>query len=159
MPNKTKPLHELVSQNQYLRVSPNDLIRNVACQMPEHHTSAAVVLDEKEKLIGIVNEQDIVEKAVGARRNVDETTVDKIMTSDPVTISIDAPFTEALLLMTENSFRTLPVMDGDHVAGIFDIRYLYDALIKLLKEEINLRDGLISYAWGDGYGAVYSKAS
>ena len=158
MTNRTKPLHDLVAQYEYLKVSPRDKIRDVAVLMPEHHTSSAAVLDEQGKLIGIVTEQDIVEKAIAVRRNVDATTVEQIMTCDPVTISINSPFTEALQLMTQNGFRTLPVIDGDHVAGIVDIRDLYEALSTLLEEEIGFKNGLISYSWGEEYGAGYRKA-
>tara|TARA_B100000508_G_C11447928_1_gene272418 strand:- start:950 stop:1459 length:510 start_codon:yes stop_codon:yes gene_type:complete len=154
-----QPLRELVERYDYLKVSPKDKIRDVAILMPNHHTSAAVVLDWKDNLIGIVTEQDIVEKAIAVKRNVDETHIEDIMTQNPVTISIDAPFTEALQLMTQNGFRTLPVMDGIRVSGIIDIRDLYDALNHLLEDEISIKDGLIAYSWGDEYGAGFRKAN
>ncbi len=75
------------------------------------------------------------------------------MTLNPITISIDAPFTEALQLMTQNGFGTLPVMDGSKLVGIVDIRDLYDSLNVILEAEMNLKDGLIAYAYGDdSYG-------
>ena len=158
MAEKTKFLRDLVQDHKYLKVSPTDLISNVACLMPAHHTSAAAVMSEDEKLIGIITEQDIVEKAVGVYRNVDETKVEDIMTPDPVTISIDAPLNEALKLLTQHGFRTLPVMDGKKVAGIVDIRDLYEALRIMLEEEIKFKEGLMAYAYGDTYGGGYRKA-
>ncbi len=154
---KNQQLRQLVSQHTYLSVSPDDMIRDVACQMPANHSSAAVVLNDKKELIGIITEQDIVEKAVGVRRNVDETTVREIMTPNPVTISIDAPPTEALLLLTNNGFKTLPVMEGNTVVGIVDIRDLYKVLHHLLEEEVSFKNAILNYAYGDSYGAGYRK--
>lgn len=157
MTNKTDQLRELVSRHDYLKASPKDKIRDVAVLMPDHHTSSAAVLNAEGKLIGIVTEADIVKKAIAVRRNVDETNVEHIMTPDPITISINAPLTEALQLMTQNGFRTLPVMEGEKVAGIVDIRDLYDALNHLLEDEMSIKDGLIAYSWGENYGAGYNK--
>jgi len=157
MTDKTQPLRELVSRYDYLKASPKDKIRDIAVLMPEHHTSSAAIVDTQGKIIGLITEQDIVEKAIAVRRNVDNTTADQIMTLNPTTISINAPFTEALQLMTQNGFRTLPVVDGDVLVGIVDIRDLYDALNTLLEEEMSIKDGLISYSWGEEYGAGRNK--
>ncbi|MGH1353003.1 MAG: CBS domain-containing protein [Methyloligellaceae bacterium] len=158
MSTEKSPVKELITCNNHLQVAPDDLIRSVAVKMPKSHSSAAVVVDEKTgKLVGIITEQDIVERAVGVRRNVDETTVDEIMTKDPITISVDTPLTEALELLTQHGIRTLPIMEADKVVGILDIRDLYDILNRLLKEEVAFRDGIINYAYGDGYGAGYQK--
>lgn len=51
--------------------------------------------------------------------------------------------------MTQNGFRTLPVMEGEKVAGIVDIRDLYDTLNRLLEDEMSIKDGLIAYSWGE----------
>lgn len=153
----TQQLRQLVARQKHLEVSPDDLIRKVASQMPASHSSAAVVLDKNNKLVGIITEQDIIEKAVAVSRNVDETTVKEIMTNKPVTIDIDAPLTKALKLLTTHGFRNLPVMEGDTVVGIVDIRDLYQVLNKLLEEEVSFKNAILNYAYGDSYGAGYRK--
>ncbi len=154
---KTQQLRQLVARQKHLAVSPNDLIRKVASQMPANHSSAAVVLDDNNKLIGIITEQDIIERAVAVRQNVDETTVKEIMTADPVTIDIDAPLTKALQLLTTHGFRALPVLEGNTVVGIVDIRDLYQVLNQILEEEMSFKNAILNYAYGDSYGAGYRK--
>ncbi len=44
--------------------------------MPDHHTISAAIVDAKGKLIGIITEQDIIEKAIAKRRNIDNTTAE-----------------------------------------------------------------------------------
>jgi CBS domain-containing protein len=108
--------------------------------MPEHRTGAAAVLDDKGRLVGIMTERDIVQRAVGVFRNVDETIVDKIMTRHP----------------TSKGFRHLPVMDGKKVIGILDIRDLYDAMADTLNNTIQKNEAMLSYAYGTPYSASCS---
>ncbi len=162
MSQKQTSLKDLLDANEFLflEVSPDDLVRKVACAMPEHHTSAAAVLDENGMLVGIVTERDIVEKAVAERNNVDETTVDKIMTRDPITIQAQGTLIEALDIMTKNGIRTLPVMDGEKFVGIIDIRDLYEGMQNLLREQLKMNEAMLTYAFGESYGAGgggYSK--
>lgn len=159
MTNNKHPLRDHVAEHSYLRVSSNDKIRDVACKMSTYHSSAAVVVDDHGKLIGIITEQDIVEKVVGARRNVDETDVDDIMARDVITVSIRAPLNVPLQLMIKNTIRTLPIMDGKDVVGILDIRDLYQALNKIMEEEMRFKDALISYSWRDTYASGLQSKS
>ena len=76
-------LRDIVDKRPLLTAKPDELVRNVACRMPIDKTGAVTVVDEKGTFIGILTERDIVQKAVGVFRNVDETTVDKTMTRHP----------------------------------------------------------------------------
>jgi len=152
MTKKTTPLRDLLNGKDAHQAAPGDTIRSVAIEMPRTHSSAAVVLDSKGKLIGILTEKDIVERAIGARRNVDKTTVEEIMTRDPVTISVKQPISKALLLMTQKGVRTLPVMDGQKFIGIIDIRDLYAGMNKLLEDQLRTDKSMIAYAFGEDYG-------
>jgi CBS domain-containing protein len=42
-----------------------------------------------------------------------------VMTTNPITISVDGTVSEASALLRKNRIGGLPVMDGDHLAGIF----------------------------------------
>lgn len=155
---KTKTLRELLDGKKFLQVSPDTLIRNIAVEMPLHHSSAAAVVDESSKLIGLVTERDIVEKSVGVYRNVDETTAEKIMILDPVTIDANSEAFEALQVMTEKGFRTLPVMDGEKIVGIIDIRDLFACVNQLLEEQIRIDQSMIAYAFGESYAAGHFQS-
>ncbi len=144
-------LRRLVSSHNYLKVSPTDMIRNVACLMPAHHTSAALVVDLGGRLAGLITERDIVEKAVGIYRNVDRTTVGEIMKRDPITIDINQTHSDAMNMMTTHGLRTLPVLEDGLPAGIVDIRDLYKLVYDMLEQEIKSKNSLLSYCYGDSY--------
>jgi CBS domain-containing protein len=153
---RTLSLRDIIDRRPLLTAKPTDLIRSIACKMPSHKTGAAAVIDESGKLIGILTERDIVQKAVGVFRNVDETTVEVIMSHHPVTISVKSSISYALSVMTSKGFRHLPVMDGASVIGILDIRDLYDAMEDALSQQIKRNEEMLSFAYGAPYSASFS---
>ena len=53
--------------------------------------------------------------------------VKDIMTSNPLTVTVDSPVADAVRIMRERSIRHLPVLDNGHLAGIItdrDLRWL-----------------------------------
>jgi len=150
------PLRSIIDKRHLLCVKPKDIIRKAACQMTEHKTGAAVVFDEYWKLVGILTERDIVEKTVGVSRNVDETTVEEIMSPNPITIPVESSVDLALSIMTCNGFRHLPVMCGRRVEGIIDIRDLYDVMEDILSSKIKQNEELLAFAYGSSYSVNFS---
>lgn len=108
----TRPLH---------RVGPDTALNELARAMAAHQVGAIVVMED-ERLVGIVSERDIVFRAVAADLPAGSTTAKDIMTRDPVTVSLDAPISEALDANLGIEFRHLPVMEGDHVVGLLSYR-------------------------------------
>lgn len=150
-------LRDIISRRPLLTASPDELIRSVACKMPAHKTGAAAVIDKNGRLVGILTERDIVQKAVGVFRNVDETTVEAIMAHHPVTIPLKSAVTLALSVMTSKGFRHLPVMEGSEVIGILDIRDLYDAMADALSNRIKKNEEMLAFAYGSPYSASFSN--
>ena len=64
MTDDNQPLRSLIKNNKYLRAQKNDTIRAIAVDMPDHHTSAALIIEKKTgALVGLLTERDIVEKS------------------------------------------------------------------------------------------------
>jgi citrate synthase len=91
--------------------------------LDEANVGAAAVLDDVGRLIGILSERDLL-RSVGHGIDPATTTVAEVMTRDPVTLHIGDPVAKALELFRDRRFRHLPVVDGDHVAGILSIRHV-----------------------------------
>ncbi len=82
------------------------------------------------KPIGIITRKDLLHKS-------EETQLGLLMTPDPLTISPDAPIEQAAEILVENHIRRLPVLDGDHLAGLISVADLITAISQLrIKEEI-----------------------
>ncbi|MBU0461388.1 MAG: CBS domain-containing protein [Nanoarchaeota archaeon] len=111
--------------------------------MADKHVGS-IVVKEKEKLIGLVTEQDIVRKAVAGGLNCGAAPIKAIMSSKLITITPDKDMFDALKLMGEKNVRHLPVTDkkGNLLGYITgkDILKLQPQLFELLADKIELKE-------------------
>ena len=85
------------------------------------------VLDEDERLVGIVSQRDLFRGALaralgyGAhaqQKLLGQLLVKEVMTNDPITIGPDAPIADAARLMLERKVGALPVVEAGRLVGI-----------------------------------------
>jgi CBS domain-containing protein len=113
-------------------VGPQSTLRRAAKVMSDRGIGAAVVI-EKEKVAGIVTERDILH-AVAGDINVDEATVEDIMTRDVVSGAPGWDLLRAVRTMTDGGFRHLLVMEMDDPVGIVSLRDLMNVLAEMVDE-------------------------
>jgi len=89
--------------------------------MSEHEIGCLVVLNQQQKLVGLISERDYCRKVILMGRNSHGTQVASIMLRPVTTIQADCSLREAMGIMTEQRIRHMPVMDGDTVVGILSI--------------------------------------
>lgn len=82
-------------------------------KMKERKTGAILVVDKKEKLIGIFTERDILNKVVAAKKDPAKITLKDVMTKDVKTAHIKDSIPESMRRMSQGRFRHLPVVDDD----------------------------------------------
>lgn len=102
---------EVIRSNSFIAVSATTTVREVAHLMKTHHTSAVLVTDTKHALLGVCTERDMVVKVLAADLEPASTTMDAVMTRNPIAITADKPFVHALHIMYEGGFRHVPVVD------------------------------------------------
>ncbi|MFQ6024478.1 MAG: CBS domain-containing protein [Acidiferrobacterales bacterium] len=99
------------------------------------------VLDSGGKIAGIVSDRDLRNVLViyrdpgtGAENffATDDTTVDKIMVADPVSVAPDDDVAAAVKLIRDQQFGCLIVSENDRLVGILSYVDLLDVLLKLL---------------------------
>ncbi len=89
-----------------------------ACQrMGERKTGSVLVVDDKDRLVGIFTGRDAVRRVLATRKSSD-TQLKDVMTPDPTTSSADLTTIEALRLMWDGGFRHLPLVKDNRVIGI-----------------------------------------
>ena len=115
-------------------------IVNVAHILAKEKIGAIVIL-EKEKVIGILSERDIV-RAFTQKKSVRNTKAQEIMTKNVFTCSLEDNNEDLLTLMVSKHFRHLPVLNKNKLVGIVSIGDLVKDRTKRLKKEI---DQLKSY--------------
>lgn len=90
-----------------------------ACElMRERRIGAILVVDDKERLIGIFTGRDAVCRVLAEGRDSGNTSLQNVMTSSPVCMAPGKTALEALHLMQDGGYRHVPVIDGDRVIGI-----------------------------------------
>jgi len=95
----------------------------------------AIVIVEKEEVIGILSERDIVQ-AFTKKKSVRNTQAQEVMTKNVFTCNLEDNNEDLLTLMVTKHFRHLPVLDKNKLVGVVSIGDLVKDRTKRLKKEI-----------------------
>lgn len=115
----------LMQRVNLLTALPETTVSEAATLMARRKVGAVLVV-ENQKLVGIFTERDAVFRVIAQGRDVQTTRLVDVMTAAPKTIDPDKSFGYALLLMYENGFRHMPVLEGGKLVGIVSARNAMD---------------------------------
>ncbi|WP_020559138.1 DUF294 nucleotidyltransferase-like domain-containing protein [Thiofilum flexile] len=93
-----------------LSVPMSHTIRETATQMTQAKQGIALILDDQQKLCGVVTDQDFRSKVIATGQAVDAA-ITQIMTPKPLILSPEEKASEALLLMARRNIRHIPITD------------------------------------------------
>ena len=85
--------------------------------MAEKNVGALLVID-KEKLVGIFSERDYARKVILKDKSSKNTSVGELMTREVFYIDADSTLEEIMALMTAKRIRHLPVLKNNQLIGI-----------------------------------------
>lgn len=91
--------------------------------MAEKNIGAVLIVD-REKLVGILTERDYARKGVLAGRLAKDTPVREVMTSKVVTVTPEHTVQQCMAILGDHQIRHLPVMENKKVLGVLSIRDL-----------------------------------
>ena len=109
-------------------VKPTDTVLDALGVMAEHDIGSVVVQDG-DKLVGILTERDYARKVVLAGRSSKDSQIQDIMTTHVICVTPDRSIEECMGLMTDKHCRHLPVLDKKQVVGVVSIGDLVKAQI------------------------------
>lgn len=104
----------------------------------------AIVVVEKQHVVGIMSERDYTRKVALMGRTSQHTTVSEIMTTKVITVSKSHRVDECLELMTEKHLRHLPVLENEQLIGLISIGDLVKATMEDQKKLIEQLQQYIS---------------
>lgn len=101
-------------------VAPTITVAEAVAEMNLHRVGSVLVVDGG-RLVGIFTERDVLRRIVGAGLDPNTVPVEKVMTSNVLTITPEATIEETMALFTEHRCRHLPVMEAGRLAGTISI--------------------------------------
>ncbi len=115
--------------------------------MAEKEIGALMVVDKKDKVVGIMTERDYARKiALKGKKSLD-TSVKEIMTpaAKMYTVKPDTQVEDCMVLMTGKHIRHLPIFDGGKFVGLISIG---DVVKSTISHKDLLIDQLSNYIGG-----------
>jgi len=125
-----------------LAVDPDDPVLEAIRAMAEHHVGALLVM-QKDELLGIVSERDYARKVILLGRSSADTPVREIMTAPVITVSPLTTLDECMRLVTARRVRYLPVVEDRRAVGVVSIGDLVKATIEEQRRTIEQLESYI----------------
>jgi CBS domain-containing protein len=91
--------------------------KDIASQLVAGRFSGMPVIDEEERVIGVITEHDLL-KEVREGKDLGKLTAEDVMQKHPITVDITSPLGDVLDIMLDNGILRIPVTDGLCLVGI-----------------------------------------
>lgn len=118
-------IRSVMEKKKLLTAPPETTVSQAAKLMAKSNVGAVMVV-ENGCLIGIFTERDALVRVIAKGRDTQATKLADVMTSDPQTVDPNKTFGYALLMMHENGFRHVPVIENGKPIGIVSSRNALD---------------------------------
>ena len=124
-----------IKGNDVFTINPSMLVVDAVKEMAQKRVGALVVLN-KDKVKGIITEQDFTRRVILKDLDSSSTLVDDIMTKQVCIIKPEQSINDGMAIMTEKCVRHLPVIENEKLIGLISIG-------DLVKEVISEQEFLI----------------
>lgn len=126
-----EPISEVVTLRGPICVPPSATVREAIESMKEHRVGC-VLVQVRSKLVGIFTERDVLAKIVLQGHDIDELTVNDVMTTDPEVLSPEDKVSFALNKMSVGGFRHIPLVDHEgKPLGVVSMRDVVDFMVDM----------------------------
>ena len=118
-------IRSVMERKKLVTAPPQTTVSKAAKLMASKNVGAVIVVEE-ERLVGIFTERDAVFRVIALGRDAQTTQLADVMTPGPRTVDPDKTYGYALLMMHENGFRHVPVIENGKPIGIVSSRNALD---------------------------------
>jgi CBS-domain-containing membrane protein len=127
---KTKRAADIMTTN-VIMAKKNMVLTDVIALLLRWHISAMPVVDDDDKIVGIVSEIDLVNLTFDG--NARDTTVEEIMVTDIVSFSPDTHLADLVHSFSIRHLRRVPIIDKGKVVGIVSRRDILREMLSRYK--------------------------
>ena len=128
-----------LEREHFLTAPPHTTVSDAARLMATRNAGAVLVVQD-ERLVGIFTERDVVFRVIARDLDPAATPLEAVMTPSPRTLEPNRTYGHALLLMQENGFRRVPVVQEGRLLGIVSSRNAMDPELEEFVSEQRRRE-------------------
>jgi CBS domain-containing protein len=139
-----KTVGDIVKDRDVYNVQQDQSVADAVTLMVDHNIGAVAVLD-KDKLVGIFTERDLMKRITAKDICPKDIKMSEVMTKDLIAAKPDESYDACLAKMRQLSVRHLVVADGDRLAGLISIRDLINLDLNIKTTEIAMLDSHLQY--------------
>jgi CBS domain-containing protein len=114
-----------MERKKFITAAPDKTVSQAARLMATKDAGAVLVVEDRQ-LIGIFTERDVVFRVIAPGLDPKATLLREVMTADPKTLGPTQSYGHALVIMQENGFRHVPVVEAGQAIGIISSRNAMD---------------------------------
>lgn len=116
-------------------LSDGDTLAQAASILDQNRIGAAVAVDRRGKVSGVLSERDIIRRIAELGADALDMKIGDAMTRDVITASPDDSIDDGLAQMTDRRIRHLPIVSGGELVGIVSIGDLVKCKISATEAE------------------------
>jgi CBS domain-containing protein len=120
-PAETALVREVMTTD-VVSVGVGQSVEGAAELLLRHRLTAMPVVDDRQQVLGVVSEADLLRDPLSGRREL--RTVGGVMTRPAVVIAADATVAEARAMVADRGLRMMPVVEGGRLVGVLSRRDL-----------------------------------
>jgi len=95
----------------------------------------SVMVIKNGQYVGIFTERDVLNRVISAKLNPEKTRVEKVMTSDFISVQENSTLRETMHIMTKKRVRHLPVFEEEKLVGMISIGDVTRKLLEINQNE------------------------
>ena len=107
--------------NSVVWLNPDSTVSQCARLMDEQHIGSVPVCDQNQNVVGFVTDRDILLRAIACNKDINNTKLSEIMSTDVCCCNPNTDVEKATELMSENQVRRIPVIDKNKIVGILTL--------------------------------------
>jgi CBS domain-containing protein len=138
-------IRDVIREREPYSVRVTETVLEAATYMAERKVGGVCVLDEENRLVGILTERDLLNAIVVPRRDPANLTIREVMGELKAVIETNDTPHEALERMELIGRRHLPVVEGERWVGMLSMRDLLRVEINEQGDELKLLHEYISH--------------
>ena len=123
--------------NEVFSCSPSTTVYDAAKIMQQNHIGCIPVCDNQKCMVGIITDRDLVLRGIANDKNVKQTPVSDLMTTNVCTCQPNDDMQQAQDKMGNEQIRRLPVVENGQVVGMLSMGNLAQNDLDLGQQQVS----------------------